>query len=61
MLNFQFILSGMYGFYTSYIVLMMITSGVGFNKMTIMVYLLNITITYVLYKVGGVIDRWLKQ
>lgn len=61
MLNFQFILSGMYGFYTSYIVLKMIANGVGFNRITIMVYLLNMTVTYVLYKVGGAIDKWLEQ
>lgn len=61
MLRFEFILPVMYGLYTSLIILKTGVFTLNMNLMLWVVYLINLTIAFILYKLGKAIDRCLAQ
>lgn len=61
MLKFEFILPVMYGLYTSLLILKTGVFTLNMNLMLWVVYLINLTIAFILYKLGKAIDRCLAQ
>lgn len=57
MLRFEFILPFIYGGITSITILRMGLFNLGMNTITWGVYFLNLFITYILFRIGKVIDR----
>ena len=61
MLRFEFILPFIYGGSTSISVIKMGLFNLEMNTITWSVYLVNIFMTYILYRAGRVIDRCLEH
>lgn len=61
MFKFEFILPFIYGGAMSLLVLRMGLFNVGMNTITWSIYLVNLFITYILYRIGRVTDKCLER
>ena len=61
MLRFEFILPFIYGGVTSISIIKMGLFNLGMNTITWSVYLVNLFIAYILFRIGRVFDRCLEQ
>ena len=57
----SFILPFTYALFTTYSILKNQVFFLGMNTLTIILYIANVLATYVLYKVGGIMDKCLER
>ena len=57
----SFILPFTYALFTTYSILKNQVFFLGMNTLTIILYIANVLATYILYKIGGMIDRCLER
>lgn len=57
----NFILPFTYALFTTYSILKNQVFFLGINTLTIILYIANVLATYILYKIGGMIDRCLER
>ena len=55
------ILPSLYGIPTSMLFINMLSKNVAINTLTLGVYIANILVIYILHKLGGYIDKWVKH
>ena len=58
-IKIHIILTVLYGLYTSSIFINYLSSGKNINFLTVMAYFGNILITFIIYKLGEMLGRWL--